>query len=335
MEVIMKKLVSIIVLSIVCVAILIGPLSNQAAAKSKTYVLKMVQVFPKGQANMFIVPKFVERVNKRSKGELKIKLLGGPEAIPTFDQWDALRSGVIDMNFNVTAYYYRKAVPESMITWLSKVPNPAGERKTGFYDLMNELHKEVGVYYLGRGQWSSFYLWPNKKVGNPRDLSGLKMRSGLIYDAFLKGLGAIPVTIPFPEIYTALERGLVDGFCWPMEGVSPYGWLEVTKYCIDHPFYAGDMLFLANLKSFNKLPKHLQKVLIEVTKEIELELLDLYKDIVAKEREKAIKAGVKFIKFKPEDAKSYVNLAWEAGYKEAKTICRPQHFEKLMKMCGW
>ena len=331
----MNKSYGCFVTAIVLMVAALCLVSTEAPAQAKPVTLKMVQVFPKGQANMFVVPIFIDLVNQKSKGELQIKLLGGPEAIPTFDQWDAVKSGVADLNFNVTAYYYRKAVPESMITWLSKAPNPTEERKTGFYDLLNQLHQEVGVQYLGRGQWSSFYLWPNKKVQTPGDLSGLKMRSGLIYDAFLKALGSVPVTIAHPEVYTALERGVVDGFCWPMEGVAAYGWFEVTKNCIDHPFYSGDFVFLANLKTFNNLPKHLQQVLIDAVKELEPKMVNMYQDLVSEERKKAEKAGVNFIRFSEKDAKSYVDTAWKAGYEEAKQICRPAHFEKLMKMAGW
>jgi len=331
----MRKNICIVMGIILFAAFVLGYFTLPAIAKSKPIVLKMVQVFPAGQPNMFPVRLFIDRVNKRSKGQLRIKLLGGPEVIPTFNQWDALRSGVIDLNFNVAAYYYRKAVPEAMLTWLSKSPSPMAERESGFYDLLNKLHQEAGVYYLGRGQWESFYLWPNKEVATPRDLAGLKMRSGLIYDAFLKALGAAPVTIPHPEVYTALERGLVDGFCWPMTGVAEYGWLEVTKYGIDHPFYSGDFLFLANLKSFNRLPKHLQDLLIDVVRDFEPQMVKLYKGVVKEERKKAIKAGVKFVKFSPDDARSYVDLAWQAAYEEAKQTCRPQYFEPLLKMAGW
>ncbi len=331
----MKKFGYSVIAAVSFALVCVGAFGGNASAASKPITLKMVQVFPKGQANMFVVPIFIDLVKQKSKGELQIKLLGGPEAIPTFDQWDAVKSGVVDLNFNVTAYYYRKAVPESMITWLSKAPNPTEERKTGFYDLLNKLHQEVGVYYLGRGQWSSFYLWPNKKVQTPGDLSGLKMRSGLIYDAFLKALGAVPVTVAQPEVYTSLERGVVDGFCWPMEGVATYGWFEVTKNCIDHPFYSGDFVFLANLKSFNNLPKHLQKVLIDAAKELEPKMVKMYQDLVSEERKKAEKAGVNFIHFSENDAKSYVDTAWKAGYEEAKRTCRPEYFEKLMKMAGW
>jgi len=332
---IMKKGVRFFGLAVVFLITITVLSAGPTVAADKSVTLKMVQVFPKGQANMFIVPTFIKRVQEMSKGRLKIKLLGGPEAIPTFDQFDAVRSGVVDLNFNVTAYYYRKAVPEAMITWLSKAANPTVERQTGFYDLLNEIHQKEGLYYLGRGQWSSFYLWPNKKVATPEDMAGMKFRSGLIYDAFLKSLDAVPVTVTFPEIYTSLERKLVDGFSWPMEGVSQYGWLEVTKYCIDHPFYTGDFVFLVNHKRFNKLPKDLQQVLIDVVKELEPLMVKEYDKMVQAERKKIADAGVTFIKFAPKDAKKYVELAWQAGYDEAKKICRPQYFQKLMKMAGW
>ena len=99
----MKKGVHFQGIAVVFLAILVAFPAGPAIAADDSITLKMVQVFPKGQANMFIVPTFIKRVQELPNGRLKIKLLGGPEAIPTFDQFDAVKSGVIDLNFNVTA----------------------------------------------------------------------------------------------------------------------------------------------------------------------------------------------------------------------------------------
>ena len=63
--------------------------------------------------------------------------------------------------------------------------------------------------------------------------------------------------------------------------------------------YTGDFAFLANLKKFNKLPKDLQQVLINVVKELEPEMAKDYAKMVQAERKKIVDAGVTFIKFAP------------------------------------
>src|SRR5438309_1860596 len=78
----------------------------------------------------------------------------------------------------------------------------------------------------------------------------------VVYDKFMRELGMVPVTINAPEVYTALNSGVVDGFGWPVTGPRKRGWLESVKYVIDLPFFApSNVVALMNLDKFNALPE--------------------------------------------------------------------------------
>ncbi len=65
-----------------------------------------------------------------------------------------------------------------------------------------------------------------------------------------------------------MERGVVDGFIWPMyAGFSDMGLQEVTKFVVDHGVYRGPSGFFMNQKAWDKLPKNLQDLVLEVRKE--------------------------------------------------------------------
>ena len=99
------------------------------------------------------------------------------------------------------------------------------------------------------------------------------MRTAAKYDKMMKKLGIVPVTIEFGETYTALQRGVVEGFGWPTIGPREWGWLENIKYVIDIPFYARQNTFiLMNLDAWNKLPKDAQEKLIDITMKFEPEM---------------------------------------------------------------
>ena len=55
------------------------------------------------------------------------------------------------------------------------------------------------------------------------------------------------------EVYTALERGVVDGYGWPITGIFDLGWQEKTKYRVDPGFYTAEVSVLVNKTTWDKL----------------------------------------------------------------------------------
>ena len=85
------------------------------------------------------------------------------------------------------------------------------QRKSGAFDLINEIWaKKANMYYLGRmGEQQPFYLYLTKKI-DKADLTGLKLRITPVYRDFFQALGGTVITTAPGEVYTALERGVVD-----------------------------------------------------------------------------------------------------------------------------
>lgn len=260
---------------------------------------------------------WVKRVNEAFKGKLEIKYLGGPEVTASKEQIQALKNGVFDINFNVTSYYAPRA-PELNAFQLSKLM-PWEERKPGgFYDYMNDRHKRIGALYLGRWLYGSFYVWTKKEVSKPDDLAGLKLRVGPMYIYFMKKLGVSTVSIKPTDVYTALQRGTVDGFAWPLLGARVLGWTETSKYLIDHPFYGMDGTILFNLDVWNKLPKTIRDELMDLTITFEKDMVNSFKRAYGKERELLKKAEVKFVKFSEADGQEYLKKADDAYWEVLK-----------------
>ena len=278
---------------------------------------------------------FVESANKavqkKYPGELEIKHIGGPEAVPVRDQAEALRIGTVDVYFGTPAYYVGIA-PEANISKMTQL-TPMEERAVGAHDVFDEIHrKKLNAVYLGRpGNQLPFQMWGNKEVKAPADLKGHRIRVSPMYIDFVKALGAIPIETKPGDIYQALERGVVDGYCWPYTKIRDHGFHEVTKYVIGPAFYNVCHPVLVNLDSWNKMPKHLQDLLVEVMKEEEriVTARDLAK--IEKEKEMLKKVGLKFIQFSPEDTKKYLDLAGSSGW-EGLIARSPDYGPKLRKM---
>jgi len=286
-------------------------------AQEKTIVLKVITGSPLSYYWMDAFPELQKKVNTRLKGRLQLNYLGENEVVPTMEQLDAVRNGFVDVALTASSWY-AGLIPEAHCL-LFAPKDPPAMRKSGFYDLMDEVHLKKGnaivLAYIGGTAGKGFRLYMNKKITKP-DFTGMKIRVSPVYVDFVKALGGTPVTMPPSELYTALERGVVDGYGWTYGGLTAYGWQEVTKYVIDHPFYAANITLLINADVFKKLPQDIQKTLIEMGRELEA-WADPHMEKFLKTEDAMYKGfGMQFIKFDPTDAKKFQTTAYEVGWKE-------------------
>jgi len=272
---------------------------------------------------------YVPGIEKASEGRLKINLMGGPEVVPPESQVDAVRKGIIDMAFQWVSDY-RHLVPVSGAMHLTPY-SPWEEREKGVFDYWVKVHKKINVQYIGRWAWGmrfNFHL-RNKEVKNLSDFKGLKMDDPIYIHAIPKAFGMVPLEISGPDIYTAMERGVIDGYIWADFGRYP-GWEKVTKYIVEDPFLQMDMVILINQDAYNKIPQDLKDVLANYTAQYEREATAWYQAQVSKEREKYIKAGSKFIRLPPEEGKylteTALKLAWE---EDVKTTVSPEEYKEV------
>jgi TRAP-type C4-dicarboxylate transport system substrate-binding protein len=148
-----------------------------SVSTSEPVVLKTVTLLKKGHPVNYPVIWIADEVKKRSKGELTIKIIGGPESIPSFEQTNALLRGVIDF-YNTGSSYVQTVWPEAIVLPLSRL-TPTQERKKGAFDLLQESGKKRGLYYLGRSvSPRGYYMYLNVKVKTPKDLKGLSVHCG-------------------------------------------------------------------------------------------------------------------------------------------------------------
>jgi TRAP-type C4-dicarboxylate transport system substrate-binding protein len=315
----------------------LGALAIVAAAAwsgvaSAQTTLKAIGFIPKNDPVLAMANAWVNEVNSKLSGKVRINYVGGPEVITRFQQTEALRTGVVDIVFTPSGDY-QDQVPASPAFVLSKL-SPSEERKSGFYDFMAEEHaKKLNVQYLGRVQISPFYLWTKKEPKTLADLKGLKMRSGVLYDRLMREFGMVPVTINAPEVYTALGSGIVDGFGWPVTGPLKRGWLDTTKYVIDLPFYpASNVVALMNLDKWKALPKETQDALAKLTADFELTMVKHFNDEQDNEW-KAIGSKVTKVKFSDAENKLYLDTAYNVEWKALQDRA-PDVVAKLRTMTG-
>ncbi len=196
-------------------------LAARAPARAQEVTLKAASAFSEGTYYARNFERFIKKVNDEGKGIVQIRYVGGPKAIPTFEIANALRSGVIDLA-NTTTSFTTGVVPEGVAMNYTRL-TMAEMRRNGVIDYMNGIFQSKGLYYYARtAEGIQFYIYSNKTI-DKADLSGLKLRIAPVYRDFFQQLGASVVQTAPGEVYTALERGVVDGYGWPLIGIFDLG----------------------------------------------------------------------------------------------------------------
>ncbi|OGP53527.1 MAG: hypothetical protein A2Y65_11940 [Deltaproteobacteria bacterium RBG_13_52_11] len=304
------------------------------ARGADTYVLKAVTAWPKPTTDnkaFFIFVEILEKkVAEKAPGALKINYVGGPEAVKTMDQVQALQNGLVDMCFTTTAYY-TSVLPEVDAVKLSSF-TASEERERGAWAYLNGLHEKVGIYYLARlGLDVKFHLYLGKKKIKKADLKGLNIRVSPMYLQVIKALGGNPVVIPPTEVYAGLERGVVDGYCWPAMGIRDWGWQKLTKYMVNPGFYRVPNPLLVNLKTWNKLPQKLRDLMTEAAVEAEKKATATFATLAQEDLPALEKEGLKVIELSPQEAAKFIKAAYDPAWEEI-TKKNPQVGAELKKL---
>ncbi|HTP73425.1 MAG TPA: TRAP transporter substrate-binding protein DctP [Burkholderiaceae bacterium] len=297
-------------------------LGGAAATQAQEVTLRLVSAFAENGIYVQRLLPWVQKVNAEGKGVLQINFIGGPKAIPPFEAGNAVKTGVVDMAMS-TGAFYTNVMPEADFLKLTEI-GVAEQRKNGAFDAINKVWNEkANMQYLGRVvENQPFHIYSNKKVDKP-DLTGLKIRITPVYREFFAALGATVITTPPGEVYSALERNVVDGYGWPIGGIFDLNWHEKTKYRIDPGFYDAEVSLVMNLPAYKKLSDAQRAYLNKQVLAFEADNT-FWAKYTADETARQEKAGIEAIRFDAATGKAFrdkaYQVAWEAAAKQSPEI---------------
>ena len=193
-----KRMFYVVVALSICLVMGIGTF-NASVATAEKITIKAISAWGKNHAGVAgdylpYIKRANEMLQKKYPGEVEIKYIGGPEAIPTKDQPEAIKMGTVDMYYG-TAAYYAGIAPAANCTKLSQLTSQE-EKDVGADAIFDKIHREkLNATYLGAlGSQLPFQLYTVKKVTSLDELKGLKIRTSAMYVDFLKALETTPVS---------------------------------------------------------------------------------------------------------------------------------------------
>jgi len=285
--------------------------ANQAT--SEETVLRAVSFLPLTiGTNGVHVSEFVDRVNTQMAGSLRIEVLGGPESIAYPDQPNALRTGVVDMGFLSGSQIYRLLPINDYLAVTELMP--PDRRGMGIYDAVDGLFQErmnshlLGEHLLTMQATLYFGELSEDRVAriSKGDFAGLRMRGGSSYDGLYEALGIEGYAISPGDIYTAVERGTVEGYAWPTLDMMSQGWGEITDYRLGTDFLHSAASALINMESWNSLTDEQRAQLDAIAQEWEAWSTGEADKLIEAELQAQMAAGVKIIELDEEKVPAFL-----------------------------
>ena len=314
-------------------------LTTAAQAADK---ISAVHAFPETLIYTKSFLSFVDKVNKAGEGVVEIEVRGGPEAIGMFQQPDAVRDGIVDMVYTPGSFY-GGTIPEKDAMVASNL-TAVDTRANGGTELMDQVHQEkMGVKYLGWFDSGVCYnLWTRDEPafddkGNLK-VDGLKLRGNAVYNAFFTNyLQAQVIDLPTGEVYSALQRGVVDATGWTQIGLIDLKWNEFLNYRIEPCFFSTDLGVIVNMEKWDSLSDESKKVLQDVAIQHEQ---DSVKELGSKRDEDfaALKAaGMKVVTLEGEAKANYLLAAREKTWERMKGLMADSphgdgNYDKLIEL---
>ena len=241
---------------------------NHAFAESKKiYKFKLANFYPPMSSfNSAIWPFWIEQLEKASNGRIKIKVYPAEQLAKAEDMWESVETGICDMahfflmfeagRFPVSEYGYLPMIFTSNRT--------CGMTMTALYEKYPQVQQEfknVKVLWFNGNAPAQFFT-KNKQINTLDDLKGLKINGGGLYWKHVaKALGFAPMSLPFPEIYDALAKGVIDGNTVEWEGQYIFRWYELDKYSLGGVnLYIYPFIMCMNQRKWDSLPPDIQKI---------------------------------------------------------------------------
>lgn len=217
-----------------------------------------------------VIKPYIENVKERSNSEITIQL-DGPGVVAPFEQIEPTQAGVYDMLYSHGAYH--TGATGVGVAFQAVSVDPDAVRESGLWDYVDRHYNELGLKLIAippLGTSGMQFVLKDPLGTESPALQGLRLRSSSSYVYMIEELGGSPQLMPAGDVYSGIDRGVVDGAAWGINGAADMGWHEVAGY-FTKPTYGQtyNMLFM-NIDAFNSLSESAQEVLLEEGYALEL-----------------------------------------------------------------
>ena len=273
-------------------------LAGVASAADKTITLKVASFMaPNHVQHKKVIEPWGKKLSELTGGKVKVVIFPASALGKPPEHYDLAAKGIADLSFPILAYSPGRFKLTSVfeLPFMNTTAEATSVALWKVYEkYLKDEFKDAKVLWLFQHGPSNIFT-TKKPVKHLSDLKGMKIRcSNPFVNESFKTIGATPVFMPVPSVYTALERGVIDGTAISYEGLVAFKQEDVTKYATDVHLYALNMAIVMNKKKYNSLPPDVKKAIDETTG---LEMCRLagkmFDEVELLNKEKSVKKGMK------------------------------------------
>jgi TRAP-type C4-dicarboxylate transport system substrate-binding protein len=236
---------------------------------------------PVGTTTLNFINPWAKKIEEATKGRVKITLYPAESLFKANEAVEATKGGVSDITWTLLGYYAGRYP----LTTINSVPylNLESGKVDGrnlssaainsrilqeLYETMPEIqaeYKDVKVLFLHTGDPPTL-MTTKKPITKIDDLKGLKLRELAGYPSKMwQAAGASPVLLPMPDVYDALQKGVIDGGIFNFSPAGAYKLVDVLKYYSNLTSGLAQFMVIMNLDTWNRLPKDIQEAIMSVS----------------------------------------------------------------------
>lgn len=249
----------------------------------------------------------------KSNGRFAVNVYGGGTLYGAAGGIKALRAGIADYG---TCYTLAEARGFELFKTLH-LPFVAPSNPYLTARIINELmasglkdeFERRGVYPAHVVPMRPLSLMSKTPIRTPKDLKGKKVLSFMNAPGAAQTLGYSDVRLPFPEIYTALQQGLLDAVIWVDMGFVPFKIYEQAKYYTAINVAPVTIETCFNRKSFDRLPSDLKQTVYDFQQKVGVSVVQKAEQFSTGAKDTLLDKGVTFIEL-DEDSRRQ----WKAAF---------------------
>ena len=212
------------------------------SAMAAEFEFKFQSSDPSGNPNFELQQGWTQELAKKTGGRVMVELMPVGSVVEHSETQDAIATGILDGHITDTSYFTGKDAAFGLIA------NPVGawsdpEQMFDFMEngggkvLMNELVEPYGLHFIGATTPGLEAFVSKVAIDSVADLKGVKMRApeGLVQQVFAAA-GAAPVNLPGSEVFTALDKGVIEAADYTVFSTNQAQGLNDIAM---HPVYPG------------------------------------------------------------------------------------------------
>ncbi|MFB4204261.1 Lactate-binding periplasmic protein [wastewater metagenome] len=222
-----------------------------------------------GEPQFEIKKAWAEKVETMSQGRIEIEILPTGAVVPSDQTLDAVSTGILQGHLTDPSYFTGLNPAFGMIgnlvgAWSDPMDFLEYMKEGGGEEIYNKLVEPYGVHLIGAGVTGLESLPSKRPIRKVSDLEGLKIRApqGMVYNVFERA-GATPVNLPGSEVYTSLQKGVIDAADYTVFATNQsQGLHEFAPYPNYPGFHSLPMVAVSiNKEIWDGLPDDLQTIL--------------------------------------------------------------------------